>query len=537
MKLPKPRVLLLGLVLASAVLLSLTEASPSIKGRSRKKGSKQYQGQHDINVCDIEQSDAPLYCHCNDNNIAKTEEANCLVFKKLELGDPIWAHFNSQIYIKRLTFTVKSDGSITYVPSAVLRQLKTLNVVSFQHASFNRIPRQTFASLPTLSTINLSKNGITGLEWHTFEVLTNLTELNLDDNQIPDLNRDIFYELPRLQRLYLNHNNITLLRENAFEHLPALIELELSNNRISKFTAQSFQRLDHLQRLDLHNNLIGKLESNCFATLPELQELDLDANSIEHISNHALDGLRQLTKLRLADNKLVTLEPDSLVGAPSINLLNLGNNQLRTLTFDNIKPIIMNFYNNSSIFYLNGFFSDLVEKQWLFLCGWMIQFQPRPSLTRELCVEKFHTSQPNAYLNANLEKTMPGLGNIRVGRANEEERRGGRLCAAQFIAVQKNNQGNRSKDESTVGSASGFFALEDVQQTKAFADEASLAVGRMAIKIRLHPGNGVSSGGRKDMRKGRGGGGQDEVNRESKERGAQSAEWPFARSRLVYPSR
>ncbi|OXU23825.1 hypothetical protein TSAR_008351 [Trichomalopsis sarcophagae] len=346
-----PRFLLLSVLLVLSAI-NLCESS-TVKNRNRKKQQREKE-QKEINVCDIEQENTPLYCYCNDNKLASAEDANCLIFNKLELSDPIWAHFNAQMYIRKLSFVVRSDGMITYVPTGVLRQLKSLNTISFQHAKFDAIESQSFASLPSVSTINLNKNNINVLKWHSFEGLRNLTLLNLDENYISELSRDIFYDVPRLQKLFLNHNNISLLHDKAFKHLPSLQELELNDNKLSVLTSESFSGLRLLQRLDLRNNQIRMLGERSFIEMPELQELDLDQNRIEVISNRAFDGLKNLRKLRLSENKLSVLEPDFLVGAPSINLLDLRENELTTMTFDNIKPVIMNFYNNSSYFYLDG---------------------------------------------------------------------------------------------------------------------------------------------------------------------------------------
>ncbi|XP_058797534.1 connectin isoform X2 [Phymastichus coffea] len=346
----KPRLILLSALLLS-VATSIGE-SATMKNRRGKKPTKQEQ--KDINVCDIEQADSPFYCYCNDNKLASAEEANCLIFNRFELSDPIWAHFNSQMYIRKLNFVVKNDGTITYIPTAVLRQLKTLNTVSFQHAKFDAIESQAFSSLPTVATINLAKNSINMLKWHAFESLANLTILNLDENYISELSRDIFYDVPILQKLFLSHNNISILHDKAFKHLPSLQELDLNSNKIVNLKADSFNGLYQLQRLDLRNNLIAEIKENTFGELRELQELELDQNQIEFIANKAFNGLYHLKKLRLSENKLSTLEPNSLIGAPMIGVIDLRDNALRTMTFENIKPIITNFYNNSSFIYLGG---------------------------------------------------------------------------------------------------------------------------------------------------------------------------------------
>lgn len=180
-------------LVVSLVMLSLAlhidSALTKAKARRIKAPKDSSRELKEINVCDIEQEDTPLYCYCNDNKLADAEDANCLIFNRLELSNPIWAHFNSQMYIRKLSFVVRNDGSFTYIPTAVLRQLKSLNVISFQHAKLDAIESQAFSALPSISTINLSKNNINTLKWHAFESLRNLTVLNLDENSITELSR------------------------------------------------------------------------------------------------------------------------------------------------------------------------------------------------------------------------------------------------------------------------------------------------------------------------------------------------------------
>lgn len=347
----------IAIILLCLNLLAGTILGATTKERNRKKKAgkeRDNSADADVNICDIEQTHAPIFCYCNANPFQEVEEANCLIFRTFEATDTIWDHFSSQPNIQRLTFTVKNDGYINYVPTPILRHFSRLYTLSFQYAKFNAIESKAFADLPTVSTINLNKNNIFSIKWHAFERLANLTVLNLDDNYIAELNRDQFYDVPRMQKLFINHNNLSILHENAFRHLPSLQELELNNNKITQLSRESFLGLHVLQRLDLHNNLITKLNDRVFYELPDLQEVDLDQNKIDYISEKAFDGMKNLRKLRISDNRLMELEKDFLVGAPAINLLDLRHNQLRVIIFDNIKPVVSNFYTNSSSFHLEG---------------------------------------------------------------------------------------------------------------------------------------------------------------------------------------
>ncbi|XP_023290210.1 connectin [Orussus abietinus] len=333
----------------ASLSLSVT-LSASTRSRSKKKTKET----KEINICDLERRETSVFCYCNNIQPRNATDANCWIFDRFEVDNPIWGHFTSQLYLEKLTFTVRQDGSITYVPTAVLKQLKNLHSVTFQYASIPELAERSFSNLSSISEINLSRNMIVVLRKFAFENMKNLTMVNLDENRIVEVNRDVFVGLPKLTKLSFNRNNISTLHDKAFKHLSTLLELELNGNQIAVITRDSFHGLRNLQKLDLRNNLLSMIGDRSFIEMPELRELELDQNKIEFISEDALEGMRNLKKLRLSENKLVSLEPDFLAGAPGVSFLNLRDNALRTMTFDNVKPIVTNLYNSNSYFYLDG---------------------------------------------------------------------------------------------------------------------------------------------------------------------------------------
>ncbi|XP_035730290.1 connectin-like, partial [Vespa mandarinia] len=338
------RVCLFGLLIVSSL-------AATSRSRGKKKVAKETK---EINICDIEGRQAPVYCYCDNNGLRNATDANCLVLNRFKVDDPMWSYFISQIYLTKLALTVRASGTLDYIPTDVLRQLKNLKIVTFQYAKIEELGERSFSNLSSITDINLSRNMIVVLKKYAFENIKELNVVNLDDNRIAEINRDVFVNLPNLRTLYLNNNNISIVHDKAFKHLIYLQELQMSGNQITVITRESFHGLRNLKRLDLRNNIISMIGDRSFVEMPELTELELDQNSIEYISEKALDGMRNLKKLRLSENKLVSLEPDFLSGAPGIYFLDLRDNNLKTMTFNNIKPIVTNLYNITSYFYLDG---------------------------------------------------------------------------------------------------------------------------------------------------------------------------------------
>ncbi|CAL1674282.1 unnamed protein product [Lasius platythorax] len=336
-------------------LLLIILLVPSSLAVSRPRGKKKIVAKEakEMNICDVQAQQAPMYCYCNNNGLQNATNANCWVMSKLERDDPMWGYFTSQIHLKELTFTVRQIDSLDYVPSQLLHQLKNLHTVIFQYAKFHEIVEHTFSNLVGIVKINLNRNMIVTLHKNAFENMRNLTDINLDENRISEINRDTFVNLPSLCKLYLNRNNISTVRDKAFKHLSLLQELELSSNQITSITHDTFYGLRNLQRLDLRNNQIAMIGKRNFAEMPELVELELDQNIITYISEKAFDGMHNLQKLRLSENLLMKLPQDFLAGAPGVYFLDLRENNLKTMTFDNIKPIVTNLYSTNSHFYLS----------------------------------------------------------------------------------------------------------------------------------------------------------------------------------------
>nr|XP_050863662.1 connectin-like [Vespula vulgaris]XP_050863663.1 connectin-like [Vespula vulgaris]XP_050863664.1 connectin-like [Vespula vulgaris]XP_050863665.1 connectin-like [Vespula vulgaris] len=332
-------------------LLIVSTLAATTRSRGKKKVAKETK---EVNICDIEGRQAPVYCYCDNNGLRNATDANCLVLNRFKVDDTMWSYFVSQIYLTKLALTVRASGTLDYIPTDVLRQLKHLKIVVFQYAKIEELAERSFSNLSSIVEINLSRNMIVVLKKHAFENVKELNVINLDDNRISEINRDVFVNLPNLRTLYLNNNNVSIVHDKAFKHLIYLEELQMSNNRITVITRESFHGLRNLKRLDLRNNLISMIGDRSFVEMPELTELELDQNSIEYISEKALDGMRNLKKLRLSENRLVSLEPDFLSGAPGIYFLDLRDNILKTMTFNNIKPIVTNLYNSTSYFYLDG---------------------------------------------------------------------------------------------------------------------------------------------------------------------------------------
>ncbi|XP_036142370.1 connectin [Monomorium pharaonis] len=332
------------------MVLFATSGLAVSKSRGKKKIAKETK---EMNICDIQSQQAPMYCYCNNVSLQNASDVNCWILSKFERNDPLWDYFTSQIHLEKLTFTVRQIGSLDYVPSQLLHQLKNLRVIVFQYGWLHELSERAFSNLNGVAEINLSRNMIVVLRKYAFENMRNLSVINLDDNRISEINRDTFVNLPNLRKLFLNRNNISTIHDKAFKLLGSLQELELSGNQITVVTRDSFHGLRNLRRLDLRSNQITMIGDRSFIEMPELVELELDQNQIIYISEKAFDNMRNLWKLNLSDNQLVTLMPDFLAGAPGIHFLDLRDNLLKTMTFDNIKPIVTNLYGMNSHLYLS----------------------------------------------------------------------------------------------------------------------------------------------------------------------------------------
>lgn len=342
------------LELCLLILAIPTSDGTSTKLKNKKKVLKETKEINEVNICDIQRPSIPFYCYCDSNNLRNATYANCMVFDKFEEVNPAWNYFKSQIFIDKLIIKVIHNGNITYVPTQVLKLFKHLQVLDIQYGRIHKIKENVFFNLSSIAEISLTKNYITGLAEKAFNNMKNLNVINLDDNHIVEIPRGSFVNLPGLTKLMLNRNNITTIYAQAFSYLNYLQDLELMGNQMNVITRDMFSGLRSLQKLDLRNNLINMIGDDSFIEMPELQTLELDQNMIEYISHKALAGMKNLKKLTLSDNKLAALDPEFLNQASSVNFLDLSDNLLKTMTFDSVKPIVTNLYNNVSYFYLNG---------------------------------------------------------------------------------------------------------------------------------------------------------------------------------------
>ena len=170
------------------LLLTILFASSGLamsKTRDKKKNIKETK---EVNICDILGQQAPIYCYCNDG-LHNSSVVSCLVLSKFERTDPMWNYFKSQTQLEKLTFTVRQLDSLDYVPDHLLRNLKNLRIIVFQHGKFHKLASYTFSNLSSIVEINLSGNMIVELSNYTFETMQNLTFINLDYNRIFEIIR------------------------------------------------------------------------------------------------------------------------------------------------------------------------------------------------------------------------------------------------------------------------------------------------------------------------------------------------------------
>lgn len=130
-----------------------------------------------------------MYCYCNDNELRNATDATCVILNPFTSNDPTWNNFDSQIYLQKLKFVVRTPNGLDYIPVQLLALLKNLQIITIQDASINEIAEYAFSNLPMITDINLSRNSISILRMHAFENMKNLTVLYLSENRITEINR------------------------------------------------------------------------------------------------------------------------------------------------------------------------------------------------------------------------------------------------------------------------------------------------------------------------------------------------------------
>ncbi|CAH3977753.1 unnamed protein product [Pieris brassicae] len=343
---------LILMIAFATVEINLTESRQNDKRRWKSEKSPY---SHFVNICDIQDRASKVHCYCESIKIKTATKADCWVFNGgIAEDDPFWSNFYSQPKIERLTFNVRTDGGLTFIPAKVIVRLDHLQYLNIQYANIYSIPSFAFTNSTTLREITLHKNKIAKLEKMSFAHLIMLVNVSLVENQISEITKDVFYILPNLQRLYLSKNTIEVLHDGCFKHLNNLIKLDLNNNLLTVVIRENFQGLSNLITLDMRNNKLSMIGDLAFAELWGLHELYLDGNEIKFISERGFGGLTQLKKLSLANNKLATLDDGVFDDIQKLSILDLRNNNLETLKHETLRNVIDNMKSNYALISLDG---------------------------------------------------------------------------------------------------------------------------------------------------------------------------------------
>ncbi|XP_013184554.2 connectin [Amyelois transitella] len=345
------------LLLALALTLLQTSCTESrLNEKRRDKNERRYHAaQVKDNICDITDRESKVHCYCENTDVKTATRADCWVFNGgIDENDPIWSSFHSQPYIERLTFNVRSNGALKFIPLQVIHKLKRLQKLYIHYATLTKIEKRTFSNMTMLKEITLMNNKITELDFSSFTNLPALVNLTIKENKVTEIQRDVFVDLPTLKYLDLSFNNINLAHDGCFEHLTVLSDLILEANSITVLTRDTFRGLANLTRLDLRSNKLSMIGDLTFTELWNLNELLLDNNELKFLSERAFDGLVLLQKLSMTGNKLKSVNEGLLEGVRGLELLDLRNNEIEVFTFENIKPILENLKVKTSVLYLSG---------------------------------------------------------------------------------------------------------------------------------------------------------------------------------------
>ncbi|XP_068631529.1 connectin-like [Battus philenor] len=327
------------------ITIALVNEMSTVQARdNNKRRNKEKSGGFQKNICDITDRDSKVHCYCeNAREPRNATKAECWVFNGgIPPDDYIWQSFASQPTLQTLSFNVRVDGAMAYVPTKALQYLQRLRAINIKYGNIAEVTTFAFANLTNLKEATLSQNQIEILQQYAFAHLPNMTMINLEENMIVEIGTDAFFDVPKLQKLIFTKNNISNIKDGAFQHTFNLLELDLNKNNIQNLNRHTFDGLANLRKLDLRRNHIYNLTEFTFAELWNLQELLLGKNDLKYISERAFDGLSQLRKLSLDDNKLAALPSGLFEGVRGLSSLDLRSNELHALTFDNIKPILDN---------------------------------------------------------------------------------------------------------------------------------------------------------------------------------------------------
>lgn len=345
--------LLLALALTS-VQISFTESRLNEKRRDKTE-RRHHAVQAKDNMCEITNRESKVHCYCENTEVETATRADCWVFNGgIDETDPIWSSFASQPYLERLTFNVRSDGALKFIPLQVIHRLKRLQKLFIHYATLNKIEKKTFSNMSTVREITLMNDKIMELDLFSFSDLPALVNLTIKANKVSEIRRDVFVDLPSLRYLDLSFNSISLAHDGCFDHLNVLNDLVLEANLISVLTRDTFKGLANLTRLDLRSNKLSMVGDLTFSELWNLNELLLDNNELTYMSERAFDGLALLQKLSVTGNKLQSINEGLLEGVRGLELLDLRNNDIELFTYETIKPIHENLKTENSVLYLSG---------------------------------------------------------------------------------------------------------------------------------------------------------------------------------------
>ncbi|KAL4714205.1 hypothetical protein ACJJTC_002842 [Scirpophaga incertulas] len=352
-----------GIIYVLITFALVNEMSINVQAKdNNKRRPKEKTGGFQKNICDVSDRDSKVHCYCeNTREPRNATKAECWVFNGgIPRDDLIWQSFASQPTLQTLSFNVRVDGALGYVPTKALHFLKNLRSINIRYGNIADVTSFAFANLTNLTDITLSQNQIENLQQYAFAHLPNITLINLEENMILEIGTEVFFDLPKLHKLVFTKNNISSIRDGAFLQTFNLLELDLNKNNIIHLRRHTFDGLANLRKLDLRRNRIYNLTEYTFAELWNLQELLLGKNDLKYISERAFDGLSQLRKLALDDNKLAALPAHLFEGVRGLSSLDLRSNELHALTYDNIKPILDNLKPQSSNLLLeeNNFVCD-----------------------------------------------------------------------------------------------------------------------------------------------------------------------------------
>ncbi|XP_048483117.1 connectin [Plutella xylostella] len=365
----RPRIA--GVIYIVVSLALVTEMQINVLAKDNpKRRTKEKTGGFQKNICDITDRDSKVHCYCeNTRELRNATKAECWVFNGgIPRDDVIWQSFASQPNLQSLSFNVRVDGALGYVPNRALQYSQKLRSVNIKYGNIVDVAPYALANLTNLREAILTQNQIENLQQFAFAHLPNVTMISLEDNMIIEIETNAFFDLPKLQKLVLTKNNISTIRDGTFLHTFNLLELDLNKNNIFNLNRHTFDGLANLRKLDLRRNRICNLTEFTFAELWNLQELLLGKNDLKFVSERAFDGLSQLRKLSLEDNDLARLPTGLFEGVRGLSSLDLRSNKLYAFTFDNIKPIFDNLkpQNSNLLLEENNFVCDC-QLKWFHL--------------------------------------------------------------------------------------------------------------------------------------------------------------------------